>query len=208
MLPVGHPSRCLALRPAFRYRNGRLARRGAGSVLAWLYPLHVELNQNEQLIWRGHPSGRSSLVYFLKWGFLALLPVSIAGLLKLGDRETGIDYWKWVAISIALLVVVVVIDVVRRALIDYVVTDQRLRIRRGILTRREQSASIERVQNVNTTRTLLDRMLRIGDIDFDTAGAEAVEASFSFAGVARPLELVRLFERHVALQRNLPPTHQ
>ncbi len=168
----------------------------------------MELNQNEQLIWRGHPTARSSLVYFLKWGFLALLPVSIAGLLRLGDNGTGIAYWMWVVISLVLVVVVVAVDVVRRALIDYVVTDQRIRIRRGVLTRREQSASIERVQNINTTRTLLDRMLGIGAIDFDTAGAEAVEASFTFAGVARPLELVRLFERHVAMQRDLPTMRQ
>ncbi len=140
--------------------------------------------------------------YFLKWGFLAILPVLIAGILKLGDRGTGLSYWKWIVISLVLVVVVLVIDVVRRALVDYVVTDQRIRIRRGVLTRTEQSASIERVQNINTTRSLLDRILGIGAIDFDTAGTEAVQSSFTFAGVARPLELVRLFESHVARQGN------
>lgn len=139
--------------------------------------------------------------YFIKWGFVALVPVSIAGILRLNDRGTGFDYWKWVVISLVLLAVVIAIDVVRRALIDYVVTDHRIRIRTGVLSRREQSAAIERVQNINTSQSLLDRILKIGAIDFDTAGTEASEASLEFRGVARPHELVRKFEAHVATLR-------
>lgn len=165
----------------------------------------MELHENEQLMWRGHPSARSSVAFFLKWGFLAILPVSIAGLLKLGDRGTGIDYWKWVLISVVLLVLVVVVDVLRRAAVDYVVTTQRIRIRRGILSRREQSTLIERVQNINTRQSLLDRLLQIGAIDFDTAGTEAKEASFQFDGIANPHSLVHRFEAYLAEVRK-PPT--
>lgn len=164
----------------------------------------MELSEHERLIWRGHPSVRSSVWYFAKWGFLAIVPISIAGILKLNDRGTGIAYWKWVVITVVLLVIVIAIDTVRRALIDYVVTDHRIRIRRGVLSRREQSAAIERVQNINTTQSLLDRILRIGEIDFDTAGTESTQASLEFSGVARPHELVRTFESHVATLRKLP----
>ncbi len=166
----------------------------------------VELNERETLIWRGHPSARSSIAFYLKWGFLAVLPVSIAGLLRLADRGTGIDYWKWVLISVLLLVLVVVVDLLRRAAQDYLVTSERIRIRRGILSRREQSTLIERVQNINTNQSLLERMLGIGGIDFDTAGTEAGQSSFRFEGVADPHGLVRRFEAHLSELRGTPGT--
>jgi uncharacterized membrane protein YdbT with pleckstrin-like domain len=144
------------------------------------------------------------LSYFAKWGFLAIVPISIAGILKLNDRGTGIAYWKWVVITAILLGIVVAVDTVRRALVDYVVSDHRIRIRRGVLSRKEQSAAIERVQNINTTQSLLDRILGIGEIDFDTAGTESAQASLVFSGVARPHELVRSFEGHVAQLRKPP----
>lgn len=161
----------------------------------------MELHDQEELIWRGHPSARSSIAFYIKWGFLALLPAIVTGILRLNDRGTGFAYWKWVAISLGLLFIVVVIDVVRRAGVDYVVTNQRIRIRRGLLSRREQSTLIERVQNINTSQRLLDRLLSIGAIDFDTAGTEATQASFRFNGVADPHGLVRRFEAHLAEMR-------
>ena len=172
-----------------------------GAILRRLYDCAMELGDHERLIWRGHPSMRSSVSYFAKWGFLAIVPISIAGILKLNDRGTGIAYWKWVVITLVLLAIIVAIDALRRALIDYVVTDHRIRIRRGVLSRKEQSAAIERVQNINTSQSLLDRMLGIGEIDFDTAGTESTQASLEFSGVARPHELVRRFETHVATLR-------
>jgi uncharacterized membrane protein YdbT with pleckstrin-like domain len=164
----------------------------------------MEMHENEQLIWRGHPSARSSIAWYLKWGFLAILPAVIAGIFKANDRGTGIAYWKRKVISIGLLALVVVIDILRRASIDYVVTNQRIRIRRGILSRREQSTLVERVQNINTSQSLIDRLLAVGAVDFDTAGTEAKEASFRFVGVASPHDLVRRFEAHLMEQRRPP----
>lgn len=154
----------------------------------------MELHDQETLIWRGHPAARAHVGYYLKWGIAALLPVCVAGILRLNDKGTGLGYWWWVLISVGLLALVVVIDVLRRAATDYAVTNQRLRIRRGILSRREQSTVIERVQNINTRQSLLDRLLGVGAVDFDTAGTEAAEASFKFEGIANPHSLVRRLE--------------
>jgi uncharacterized membrane protein YdbT with pleckstrin-like domain len=157
----------------------------------------MEMHDNEQLIWRGHPSARSSIAFLLKWGFFALLPVAIAGIFKANDRGTGLGYWWWVAISVALLVLVVIADILRRAAVDYVLTTQRIRIRRGIISRREQSTVIGRVQSLNTNQGVLDRLLGIGSIDFETAGTEAQSASFSFRGVGDPHGLAAKFENYL-----------
>ncbi len=154
----------------------------------------MELHEGEQLIWRGHPAARSHLWWLTKWGAIALAPVSFAGIMRLNDRGVGMAYWKWVALSVLLLLVVIIIDVVRRALTDYIVTTQRIRIRRGVLNRQEQSTVIEKVQNINTNQSLGQRLLGIGEIDFDTAGTEASDASFRFTGVAKPGAIVRRLE--------------
>ncbi len=156
----------------------------------------MELQENEQLIWRGHPSARAYLFWYLQWGFLALLPVIVAGILRSQDKGTGLSFWTWALISLVLLVVVIVFDVLRRAAIDYVVTTRRIRIRRGILSRREQSTIIEKVQNINTNQSLLDRLLGVGSVDFDTAGSDSNQADFVFAGIANPHALVQRLDQH------------
>ena len=66
----------------------------------------------------------------------------------------------------------------------YTITNQRLQIRRGIIARKVQQARLERVQNVNTNQSVLDRILQVGTVDFDTAGT--TDSDFSFRGVAQP----------------------
>jgi uncharacterized membrane protein YdbT with pleckstrin-like domain len=75
----------------------------------------------------------------------------------------------------------------------YTVTTQRLRIRRGILSRHVQQTQLDRVQNVNTSQSLLDRVLRVGTVDFDTAGTD--DSEFTFHGIARPDEVVAAVDR-------------
>lgn len=163
----------------------------------------MEMHDGEQLIWRGHPSARSSIGFYLKWGLLALLPVALAGVSRANGHGTGLDYSVWVAISIGLLVLVVVADILRRAGVDYVLTTQRIRIRRGILSRREQSTRVERVQNLNTNQGVLDRVLGIGSVEFETAGTDASGASFRFEMVADPHGLAERFESYLDELRKL-----
>ncbi len=102
----------------------------------------------------------------------------------------------WPAAVGAFLVVFaisVLVGSIRRFGVLYTITDRRLHIRRGLLSRNEQHTSIDRIQNVNTTQTLFERILRIGTIDFDTAGTD--DAEFQFAGVASPRHVVAAVDR-------------
>jgi uncharacterized membrane protein YdbT with pleckstrin-like domain len=161
----------------------------------------MELVEGERLLWRGHPSWRSDIGWLVRWGFVALLPVIVAGALRASDKDTGLPYWQWIVISLALLVLVVAIDAIRRAATTYSVTTNRLNIRRGILSRSDQSTHLTRLQNLNTSQSVLERVLRVGSVDFDTAGTDARESDFRFRGVADPHGLVVLVERHLASQR-------
>lgn len=154
----------------------------------------MELLPGEEVIWRGHPSWRSHIGWYIRWVTAALVPAAIAGVLRAYDQETGLPYWQWILVSLVLVAAVVLVDLIRRLATTYTVTTRRLHIRHGILRRIDRSTHIDRVQNLNTRQSLLERVLAVGTVDFDTAGTEAAEASFTFEGVARPHHLIRRVE--------------
>ncbi len=81
----------------------------------------------------------------------------------------------------------------KRMATSYLVSTQRLYIRRGMLSKRVQQTRIDRVQNVNTDQSLRERMLRVGTVDFDTAGSD--DSEFRFVGIADPGQVVNAVDR-------------
>jgi uncharacterized membrane protein YdbT with pleckstrin-like domain len=75
----------------------------------------------------------------------------------------------------------------------FMVSNQRLYIRRGILSKRVQQTRIDRVQNVNTNQRFIERILRVGTVDFDTAGTD--DSDFTFVGLSNPSRVVAAVDR-------------
>ena len=146
----------------------------------------MNTSRSETVIYTGHPSWRSMLDFHLAGLVLAAAGGAIA---RLATSSWGIA----VAIFAGLLALSILVGFVRRLATTYAITDRRLHIRRGILSRIEQHTTIDRVQNVETHQTLLERVLRIGRVDFDTAGTE--ESQFAFEGVASPRNVVAAVDR-------------
>lgn len=165
----------------------------------------MELLEGERILWQGRPSWRAQLSYFVIWIPLALVPVIIAGLLRANDQGTGLPYWQWLLISLVLVALVIGYDALRRYATFFQVTNQRLRVRRGLLARDEQTARFDRIQNVNISQSAMDRVLRVGAVDFDTAGTGESTSDFRFTGIAEPQRLVRIVGEH-SLGRDAPAT--
>jgi uncharacterized membrane protein YdbT with pleckstrin-like domain len=148
----------------------------------------------EKVVYSGHPSWRSMLDFHL----VSVVVAVVAGLI--GKLASG-----W-GIAVAAFAVVFVISLligwVRRSRTLYTITDQRLHIRTGLLSRDEQHTTLSHVQNVNTSQSLLERMLRIGTVDFDTAGSE--DSQFKFEGVASPRKVVAAIDL-VQQRAGIPP---
>lgn len=157
----------------------------------------MDLHPGEQLLYEGRPSPLSSITFFLTWGLLALVPGIAASVVAYLDGETGLALYQWWLISILLLLLVVLRDAIRRVAVRYTVTTERIHIRRGLLSRSEQSTDIDRVQNVNTNQSFLERALNIGDVDFDTAGTNVTESDFSFLGVGDPRGIVQRIQGYL-----------
>ena len=157
----------------------------------------MELLRGEQVIWRGQPSPRSSVAFFARWGTLSLVPAIVATILWDKGAPTGFSAGDWWVISIVLVVLVIIRNTLVRHSMRFTVTNLRIVVRRGILARVEQATTIARIQNVTTRQTVMQRMLGIGDVEFDTAGGDLAAAELRFVGIANPGDVVRRIDYDV-----------
>src|SRR3954470_3707441 len=145
----------------------------------------MDLHRGETVLFDGHPSWRATLGFYIVGVVGAVAAGVLAGVL--------LGVAVGVPVVVAALLIVLIAGLVKSLGTHYMVTTDRLRIRRGILARRVQQTRLDRVQNVNTDQSLLQRMLRIGTVDFDTAGTD--DSDFTFRGIADPSSVVAAVDR-------------
>ena len=162
----------------------------------------MDLEPGERTIYEGHPSWRSIMSFYLK----GLVLVIIAGAIAAGVTRIAQDEVKGgtvAAVAVVFFALVVLVGLIRRISITYTITTVRLHIKRGIIARRVQQTSLDRVQNVNTSQSVIDRLLQVGRVDFDTAGSDDYE--FAFVGVNDPEEVVRAVHKAQREAEQQPP---
>jgi uncharacterized membrane protein YdbT with pleckstrin-like domain len=146
----------------------------------------------EIVFFRGHPSWRSTLDFYVK-GFVVAV---IAGALAGGVTAIASDHVmaEWIIVVVLVILAAVVIGgLISRARTTYVITSERLTIHRGLVSRDVRQTRLDRIQNVNARQSILERLLRVGTVDFDTAGG--VGYDFKFHGVANPREIASTVDR-------------
>jgi uncharacterized membrane protein YdbT with pleckstrin-like domain len=160
----------------------------------------VDPEPGEQVFFHGHPSWRSILDFYLKGVLAAVIAGAIVGVItRVASHKVSV-----VLVIVAALVVylvVLAVGFVRRLRTTYTISSRRLTIERGLVSRDMQEMRLERVQNVNYTQSMLERILRIGTVDFDTAGS--ADFDFRFLGVAEPHAIVRTVDQ---AQQQLSPS--
>jgi uncharacterized membrane protein YdbT with pleckstrin-like domain len=145
----------------------------------------VDLQPGERTIYQGHPSWRAIIGFYLKGIVVALV---IGVIVKLID-STGLG-----VLAFAVIVgITILAGFIKRVATVYTITDRRLNIKVGIVARKVQETRLQRVQNVNYDQGVYQRIMRIGDVEFTTAGTD--ESNFVFAGVAQPEEVVQQVEQ-------------
>src|SRR5512132_161114 len=145
----------------------------------------MDLHPGEQIVFEGRPIWRSILSFYIT-GFIGSVVIGVIVALV---ASTAIG----VIVFVALFALDVLVGFIRRVSTRYKITTQRLRIERGLLSKHVQQTRLERVQNVNTNQTVVSRILRVGTVDFDTAGTD--DSDFTFTGVGSPHEVVEAVDR-------------
>ena len=120
------------------------------------------------------PMATTTLAVAIALVILALLPISgeLRLLLMLGAVLVGLGvlnlyYWGWRAH-------------------EYILTDQRVILNEGIVSKFSRSIAIDRIQDLTTFQGLWGRTWGFGDIELETAGREGAEL---LSTVPRPQQL-------------------
>jgi uncharacterized membrane protein YdbT with pleckstrin-like domain len=153
-------------------------------------PEHQDVQ--EIVFFRGHPSWRSTLDFHIKGVLAAVVAGALAGAVT--AIASGHVMAEWIVVVVLVtLVIVLLAGLISRARTTYTITSERLTIHKGLMSRDLQQTRLERVQNVNARQSIFERMLRVGTVDFDTAGGAGYD--FTFHGVDNPREIVRTVEQ-------------
>lgn len=136
----------------------------------------MELHEGETVLFEGHPSWRSALLFFAKGIGLGLL-VGAVGWFAMSPAAG-------IAAAAAVVAITLLASFVIRQATKYLITDERLHIRQGIIARSIHETRLSRVQDVSIEQGVFERILRIGKADFDTAADR--DDQFVFRGIANP----------------------
>ncbi|MGN6557802.1 MAG: PH domain-containing protein [Solirubrobacterales bacterium] len=147
--------------------------------------MSLNLHPDEQVIFEGHPSWRAILGFYLK-GVLVAVILGVIAKLASGDGTAFL-------VILVVLALTLLIGFIKRVATTYTITNRRLNIKRGIFSKEVQETRLERVQNVNYRQSVYQRLMQIGDVDFDTAASD--DYNFVFAGVADPGEVVHAVDQ-------------
>jgi uncharacterized membrane protein YdbT with pleckstrin-like domain len=145
----------------------------------------INLHPGEQVIFEGHPSWRAILGFYLKGVLVAVVLGFIANLIWGGGTAF--------LVILVILALTLLIGFVKRVATTYTITNRRLNIKRGIIAKEVQETRLERVQNVNYRQSVYQRLMQIGDVDFDTAATD--DYNFVFYGVADPGDVVESVDK-------------
>jgi len=77
--------------------------------------------------------------------------------------------------TVALALLWFIVVWIRWQSITYTLTDQRIMIQSGVLSRQEKIVPIDRVQDCSTRQSLIGRLVGYGRVEVDAAGAQGAE---------------------------------
>jgi uncharacterized membrane protein YdbT with pleckstrin-like domain len=159
----------------------------------------MDLRADEHALFEGRPSWRALMTFYVGGILLAVAVVVVLGFLI---DEMGLA----IAIAAVIVGLTLLIGFLRRVGTKYLLTTQRLRISRGIIRKNAQETRLERVQNVNYSQGVLDRMFGVGTVDFDTAGTD--DSEFRFEWINDPEQVVRRVDEATHAAPQSPPPAQ
>jgi membrane protein YdbS with pleckstrin-like domain len=129
------------------------------------YPTRL-LTENEEIVDQFRPHWKVLLPAIL-WamGLAALAGVMIAALAS---------PWRWYAVGVLVLIwfVLATRSMFAWWFTNYVLTTERIIVRRGMIARTGVEIPLENVTNVLFSQTVLERLLRYGDVVLESAGSQ------------------------------------
>jgi uncharacterized membrane protein YdbT with pleckstrin-like domain len=119
-------------------------------------------------------------------GILLAVVVVVGGLLL--DLSTTLV----LVLALVVAAVTVVWGLLETIRWKYTITERRVFVRHGLISVQEQTARLERVQDLTLRQSLFDRLFGVGTLAIDTAGSEG--GALEFKALLAPSEVRELLD--------------
>ena len=149
--------------------------------------------EEEQVIWAGRPSWRGRMAIVVPGVLLTILALVVCLWAGLSALVTV------VVVGIVALVTVVwaFLETIRW---KYTITNRRVFVRHGLVSIHEQTARLERVQDITLHQTLFDRMFGVGSLLIDTAGSSG--GALEFKALLEPTHVREVLDAAVRAEQH------
>lgn len=132
------------------------------------FPENV-LTDNEKVEQSLHPHWMTVLVPSI----LAVVLIAIAIVIAVVTPNTsGWNIVQWVVVGLAAIgfIILCLVPFLRWRTTHYVITDKRVMVRRGILSKSGKDIGLSKITDVSFHQSLLDRIIRAGSLHIESAG--------------------------------------
>ncbi|QYN34879.1 PH domain-containing protein [Pseudonocardia sp. DSM 110487] len=132
------------------------------------------LVEDEQVVVHRHPHWKMLVVPVV----VLLLVVGVASFVAALVSAQSWAPWAWLGLAVAGLALVgrfTVFPVLRWRTTHFVVTDRRVLVREGVLTRKGMDIPLKRISSVQFRQGLLERMLGAGTLAIESDSDESLE---------------------------------
>jgi uncharacterized membrane protein YdbT with pleckstrin-like domain len=132
------------------------------------------LVEDEQVVVHRHPHWKMLVVPVV----VLLLVVGVASFLAAVVSAQSWALWAWLGLAVAGLALVgrfTVFPVLRWRTTHFVVTDRRVLVREGVLTRQGMDIPLRRISSVQIRQGLLERLLGAGTLVVEADSDESLE---------------------------------
>jgi uncharacterized membrane protein YdbT with pleckstrin-like domain len=146
----------------------------------------------ENVIWTGRPSWRGRMAILIP-GILVAVIVLVVCL------------WAGLSVGVTLILFAVIAVVVLLWTIwetirwKYTITNRRVFVRHGLVSINEQTARLERVQDITLHQTPFDRIFGVGKLLIDTAGSSG--GPLEFQALVDPAHVREVLDNAVRAER-------
>ena len=148
--------------------------------------------EEEKVIWEGRPSWRGRMSILTPGVLLAVLVLA-------GGLWAGVAAGVVVTLFAAIAVVVALWTIWETIRWKYSITTRRVFVRHGLVSVNEQTARLERVQDITLRQTPFDRMFGVGKLHIDTAGSSG--GPLAFQALVDPAHVREILDSAVRAER-------
>lgn len=130
------------------------------------YPTRL-LSPGETIIYQLRPHWRALIA-----PAIVVIVLAFAGTWLFFFTDSAIVRWIVVGAGVVILVLWVILPLLRWLTTQYVFTDRRIILRRGLITKQGRDVPLAKVNNVSFNQSMLGRIFNFGELQIESANSD------------------------------------